>query len=87
MTQEVTFGCESVGDYYYEGNWREGARSGKGKVVLRNDTTAIDGEWKNSKRNGTGKLTFSDTSICIGEWNNGLQEGRGKQTSVYSHLI
>ncbi|MEE0928223.1 MAG: hypothetical protein UIG59_03440, partial [Acutalibacteraceae bacterium] len=56
---------------YYEGDFVDGKRSGKGKLFYKSGTI-YDGEWKDNVRHGMGKMIFQGTSIdyFIGEFEN-----------------
>ena len=60
----------------YEGNWREGLRSGDGFQVFE-DEAFYWGEWEKGKAHGKGVYWQPDGLQYSGEWKNGMQDGWG----------
>ena len=61
---------------YYEGEWVNGIRQGKGTLVWNNGDKFI-GYWKDGLRNGTGTLYYATGEIYKGNWLNGKRHGNG----------
>ena len=66
----------------YEGNWKNGVKSGQGVMVYEYDKnekmkTYYKGEWENDKKNGNGKLYWEDY-YYDGSWENNGKEGLGQ---------
>ena len=64
---------------YYEGNFKDGLRHGKGKVTWTNGDLYM-GNWKRGFRHGKGKYIWEEGESYDGEWKEGLQNGQGKST-------
>ena len=62
--------------YIYEGNFKDGLRSGLGKLSAPNGDV-YDGMWENDQFHGQGTYVWSDGSKYTGEWKNGVQDGYG----------
>ena len=58
----------------YEGEFLEGSKDGKGKLIFLKDMTVYEGEFKEDKFNGKGKLKFQG-KIYEGTWENDLMQG------------
>jgi hypothetical protein len=66
---------------YYEGEWINNHRNGKGRLIYSNGSY-YEGDWINNERNGKGKQIYSDGSYYEGYWINNERNGKGKQ--IYS---
>ena len=61
----------------YEGDYIDGKKSGKGKIIYKTGIV-YDGEWKNDKKDGYGTITLSDGSLNYqGNFKNGAPDGLG----------
>jgi hypothetical protein len=71
----------------YEGNWKQGARSGRGICYYVNGNK-YEGQWIDNQQNGEGKMTFKDGTIKNGLWERGLFKGeiKRKDALLYSLL-
>ena len=83
-----------TGTFYYPngsryiGEWKNGKRHGKGRIVKYSgiidkkwsfNGSEYNGEWKNDKEDGVGTLIGVDfDSKYIGEWKNGKRHGKGR---------
>eukprot|EP00894_Picocystis_sp_ML_P004328 jgi/Pico_ML_1/54845/g703.t1 len=68
------------GKVKYEGQWKKGARHGKGtfhQVGLYKYT----GDWSDDQRHGQGTCVYADGSVYVGEWMDDLRHGKGKFTT------
>ena len=63
----------------YEGTFKNGTRSGKGKMTFANGTVH-DGEWIGGFLNGKGTSTQASGAVYIGDFLNSEHHGRGKMT-------
>mmetsp|Transcript_12940 Transcript_12940/g.13052 ORF Transcript_12940/g.13052 Transcript_12940/m.13052 type:complete len:93 (-) Transcript_12940:240-518(-) len=61
----------------YIGEWRDGKRDGRGKLVLSNGDTH-DGEFKFDKRHGIGLSTWDSGDIYIGNYHEDDIHGIGE---------
>ena len=59
-----------VGGNVYEGNYKNGAKNGYGKMTW-SDGEAYEGNWENGAPNGYGKYTWSNGEVYEGNWENG----------------
>jgi hypothetical protein len=62
---------------YYEGEWAEGRKQGKG-IYYKSDGSICDGEWRNDKLNGQASEHHPDGSRYCGEYSEGRKHGKGK---------
>lgn len=60
----------------YDGEWKDGKRSGRGTHEYTNGNSYV-GEWKDGKRNGHGAYTWSNGATYVGEWKDGKPNGQG----------
>ena len=66
----------------YTGEFKDGKRQGKGKIILHHTTEATwydayEGDWENDFPNGKGYLNISAGGSYEGEFKNGLYDGNG----------
>ena len=66
----------------YVGEFKEGARDGKGKYTYTNGNKYI-GQWTEGKKNGKGEFTFSNGNKYIGDFVNGNWTGKGTLTNFF----
>ena len=66
----------TINGEYYEGEFMNGKKDGKGKLIYKNGTEYI-GNFKNNKHHGYGQLTQTDGEIFQGEWKDGKINGNG----------
>lgn len=64
------------GGELYEGEWKEGSISGKGKYSFASGAW-YDGEWVNSKFHGRGTYLWPNGSSYIGNWVENKMHGQG----------
>jgi hypothetical protein len=57
-------------DEYYDGDWREGERHGKGEAGYAYGDVYV-GDFKKNERNGFGIMKFNDGARVEGNWVNG----------------
>lgn len=69
---------------YYEGEWLNGMRHGKGVYVSNfeyiqvwEDKTCYEGDFKNDQMHGKGKITHPNGDVYEGEWQNDMANGYG----------
>jgi len=67
---------------YYEGEYLNGERNGKGKEYFNNSNLIYEGEFSKGKRNGKGKEYYNNKVIFDGEYLNG-KRWNGKATGYY----
>lgn len=60
----------------YEGEYREGSRTGIGKMTY-SDGTVYRGEFKQGFRHGKGSYTYANKDIYSGDWQNDKRHGQG----------
>mgnify|MGYP006206877457 CR=1 FL=1 len=60
----------------YEGDWKDGQRTGQGDFTMR-DGTRYTGGWLNGKQEGQGTQVFANGSRYEGQWRGGLPNGPG----------
>ncbi|GBG24891.1 Phosphatidylinositol 4-phosphate 5-kinase 1 [Hondaea fermentalgiana] len=60
----------------YEGEYRDGSRTGVGKMTYA-DGTVYRGEFKQGFRHGKGSYTYANDDIYSGEWQNDKRHGQG----------
>ncbi|MBF0274592.1 MAG: hypothetical protein HQK84_05105 [Nitrospinae bacterium] len=67
--------------YVYEGDFKDGMRSGKGTAFYGNKSNKYTGDWENNKRHGTGTMVWINDEGKIdryeGEWKNDQRDGNG----------
>ena len=61
---------------YYEGEFIDGKKEGKGKLIYNNGTE-YSGNFKNNKPDGYGQLTQENGEVYQGEWKEGKINGHG----------
>ena len=64
----------------YEGDWKEGLRSGVGLYYNAEEDTSYNGNWVEDEKHGRGKLLQKDGSILLGEWIDGKPQTEGMMT-------
>jgi hypothetical protein len=52
---------------YYEGEWRDDAMEGYGKLYYTNGNIAYEGHWKNGCFSGTGKLHNDTPNLSLAQ--------------------
>lgn len=64
---------------YYEGEWQEDVRSGRGKEVKESGKVVYEGKWSEDKKNGLGKETISSSTehFKIIKTSNEVEENQG----------
>lgn len=60
----------------YEGSYKDGKRSGEGKMTYPNGDV-YQGEWKVGKMHGKGTYKYSNGDLYSGEFKEGLKDGQG----------
>jgi len=60
----------------YEGDWRDGKKSGKGKLSWFVGDF-YEGDWLEGKRHGFGVFSWADGARFEGEWEGGMRHGKG----------
>lgn len=64
--------------YYYFGDLKDNKRSGKGRTVMENGSTAYDGGYLDDKRDGFGVYYYKTGKICyVGDWKENRRNGVG----------
>ncbi len=71
----------SIGEDKYEGHFRKGELSGKGKYTWSNGDV-YQGNFRHGKMNGQGKYTWENGSVYLGNYKNHAKNGYGKLTLV-----
>ena len=76
---------EEIGyDYYFEGEYVNGEKNGKGKEYEKGGLI-FEGEYKNGKKNGKGKEYYNDEILLFeGEYKNGFR-AKGKEYYFHTH--
>ena len=64
---------------FFEGEYLNGKRNGKGKEYYEYGKLKFDGEYSNGKRNGKGKEYGKNNFIFDGEYLNSKRHGEGKE--------
>lgn len=64
-------------DSVYEGQWKNGERFGKGKLMWK-DGSIYEGYWRDNKTNGKGRLIHANGDIYEGEWKDDKASGYGE---------
>jgi hypothetical protein len=68
-----------LNDSVYEGEWREGLMSGRGRLVLGAVEMEYSGEWAAGRPHGRGQQVFRRSGDeYSGEWRHGLMHGHGQ---------
>ncbi|ORX53912.1 hypothetical protein BCR36DRAFT_284289 [Piromyces finnis] len=68
------------GKSYYEGEWLNNNKHGKGKMVYASGNV-YTGDWKNNLKDGFGKMEFKNKNEeYVGFWKNNLPNGKGIYT-------
>ena len=58
----------------YVGEYKNGVREGKGKIINRNKSVPYDGEWKNGLPNGKGMALDKYGEMKEREWIDGVDK-------------
>ena len=64
---------------YYEGQWENNKKNGKGILYYKDGTIKYDGDFINDKKEGNGKFVFENGEYYIGQWFNNKRSGKGKE--------
>lgn len=75
---KITFASDDYRNYY-EGEWSNGIRDGKGTMVWKKGDKYV-GNWKEGAFNGYGTYYYADGRIYEGNWLANKQHGKGKIT-------
>ncbi len=67
---------EKPGDRYYEGEWKDGKRHGRGTYYIANGDR-YEGEWKRGERNVRLTWYFTNGDRYEGDWKDGKRDGQG----------
>jgi hypothetical protein len=73
LFEVVTFSDGAI----YEGEWRNGRKEGKGKMIFSKGGV-YEGDWRKDQREGKGKRIYADGTVYEGDWVNDKLEGKGK---------
>ena len=83
---------EGLGNYffnngsYYKGEWKEGAKHGKGKLEIV-DYYVYEGEWRDDMKHGTGEQYWVGKCKWAGDKYNGdYVEGKRQGYGVYKYV-
>jgi hypothetical protein len=61
----------------YTGQFVNGLRQGKGKLVFANNDT-YDGQFSKNRMDGTGTMMYANGDKYVGQWSNNERNGKGK---------
>lgn len=61
----------------YEGEWKDGAPNGNGKMIYANGDIYI-GSWLSGNKHGEGEMTYANGDHYGGSWRTGAKDGDGK---------
>eukprot|EP00912_Choanoflagellata_sp_UC4_P000455 UC4_evm4s285 len=70
--------CDPADGSVYNGNWKDGLRSGLAGVFEFSNGDVYAGGWKDDLEEGMGTLTFVDGGSYEGYWSGGKKHGKGK---------
>ena len=78
---------ELEGGAIYIGQWKNGAKHGKGKQVafsykIWSDGSIYEGYSKNGMANGKGRLIHADGDVYEGDWKDDRAHGQGNIASL-----
>ncbi len=59
----------------YEGEFKDGLRSGFGTLICGRDKSKFVGNWSNDRRHGRGRIEFANGSAIEGVWKIGVLSG------------
>ncbi len=71
-------GIDENNEHFYEGEFREDKKEGKGKLKYKIIQDTYEGEFKDNAITGTGFYIWSNRDTYEGTFLNGKMEGRGK---------
>ena len=75
-------------ELFFEGEYLNGEKNGKGKECNNNCIIRLEGEYLNGLRNGKGKEYDYDCNLIFeGEYFNGKRNGTGKEYNKEGNLI
>ena len=70
-------GTYKIDESTYEGEWANGKKDGKGKIIYKSGTL-FDGSFKSGKKDGFGKMYYEPSGNYFeGQWLNDMKEGNG----------
>jgi hypothetical protein len=71
----------------YEGNWKQGAREGRGICYYANGDK-YEGQWTDNQKHGEGKMTYKNSTNKNGIWEKDAFKGeiKSKEALLYSLL-
>jgi len=79
MTKKlIAHQCVGVDSNESQGDWKEGARHGKGEATYSGGAKYA-GNFSEGLFDGKGKFTWADSTYYDGEWCAGTQKGTGKK--------
>lgn len=67
------------GKIIYEGEFKDGKKTGLGKLTF--DNNVYEGDFKNGKFSGKGVYKFASGAVYEGDFENNVYHGKGKLTS------
>jgi hypothetical protein len=71
------FGKEEVDDQIYEGEFKNGKKNGKGKLLYKSTGDIYEGEFTDNLVTGTGLYTWANQDTYLGTFQNGKMHGSG----------
>jgi hypothetical protein len=69
---------------FYDGNFRDGHRDGKGKEFDNRGRLVYDGDWSAGQRSGKGREYCGNAITYDGEWKNNLYHGSASSPLAFS---
>ena len=77
---------EKVNKSYYIGEWKNGAKHGKGIYYYKNGDIQYEGDYVNDEYDGYGKYIEENGDYYIGEFKNGAKNGKGILFDIYGNI-
>ncbi len=57
---------------FYDGDWKENKKHGKGKLIEADSISVYNGNWESDQKNGNGTFLQKGSYIIEGIWKNGV---------------
>ena len=76
----MCYGVVENDTFAYEGEWKNGLRSGVGLLTYSDGKRSYKGQWSEGNASGYGVFRYADGSVYVGRWKQNKRHGKGRLT-------